>query len=257
MKSESHLIKLVLFDIGGVLIDSGKYINKPATEGLCDKLNKELSLFLKNKSSERQHLTMSSIEQCIDDARSHYKSVRTERQPMISAYVKNLLLEQMNFVPSKQELHMILNLFAEIEIRPFKPEAKLFIQNIHKSGIPWGIVANTMWPSNAWRSKIRAEFTQCPPSVAVWSTDMGYRKPNPLMIIHACKSVGVPEANTIYIGNKDVTDMAACSRAGVQGVLLTDKVKLLSHLMPVDNPNPYLIVTSLQDLEQQWMYSPQ
>ena len=117
----------------------------------------------------------------------------------------------------------LLDLFTEIEFRPFKSKLNILFK-ISKKGVFLG----ASWPIQCGQvmhgSEIREEFTQWPPTIAIFSTDIGYRKTD-WTLIHACKSVGVPEANTIYVGNKEGTDMAACARAGILGVLLAEKIK--------------------------------
>ena len=98
------------------------------------------------------------------------------------------------------------------------PDALPALQRLRAAGVPVGVITNGNHEQQT--SKIK-RIGLGPLLHHVFSSEQtGYAKPAAGAFLDPCKSMGLPAAETLYVGDNYVTDVAGARQAGLQAIHL-------------------------------------
>ena len=180
------MIKAVLFDLDGTLLDSAP--------DLIASLN-----------HLREGLSLAALP--VDDLR-HF--VSRGAVGLIKAGMPPCDDETLNLWREKFLSHYQENSF--VQSRPFDG-VELMLKNLQDRGVPWGVVTNKM----EFLSKPLLEKLgwQSSASAVVYGDAVSSSRSDPEPVLAACKIIGAKSENTLMVGD-DLRDMQAGKRAGCQ-----------------------------------------
>lgn len=97
--------------------------------------------------------------------------------------------------------------------------AQALLEALQSRGLRTGVVANS-WPDPPRVLRGDAERLGLAPhlDVQVWSGDVGARKPEPAIFLHATAALGVDPTSTMYVGDSLANDVAGSARVGMTTV---------------------------------------
>jgi HAD superfamily hydrolase (TIGR01509 family) len=97
--------------------------------------------------------------------------------------------------------------------------AQALLEALQSRGLRTGVVANS-WPDPPRVLRADAERFGLAPylDVQVWSGDVGARKPEPAIFLHATAALGVDPTSTMYVGDSLEKDVAGSARVGMTTV---------------------------------------
>jgi 2-phosphoglycolate phosphatase len=182
----SRVIKAVLFDLDGTLLDSAPDLiatlnHLRASLGLKALPADDLRHFV---SRGAVGLIKAGMPPCDDETLTLW------REKFLSHYQEN----------------------SFIQSRPFDG-VELMLEELKDRGIPWGVVTNKMeflslplLEKLGWQSSV---------SAVVCGDTVSSSKPDPEPVLAACKIIGTEPENTLMVGD-DLRDVQAGKRAGCQ-----------------------------------------
>jgi HAD superfamily hydrolase (TIGR01509 family) len=94
--------------------------------------------------------------------------------------------------------------------------AQALLEALRSRGVRTGLVANS-WPDpgRVLRRDAEAFGLAGLLDVMVFSEEVGARKPDPAIFLHACSRLGVEAADTMYVGDNLVTDVQGAADVGM------------------------------------------
>ena len=97
--------------------------------------------------------------------------------------------------------------------------ARALLEALQARGLRTGVVANS-WPDPPRVLRADAERFGLAPylDVQVWSGDVGARKPEPAIFLHATAALDVDPTGTMYVGDSLEKDVAGSARVGMTTV---------------------------------------
>jgi HAD superfamily hydrolase (TIGR01662 family) len=97
--------------------------------------------------------------------------------------------------------------------------AQALIDSLHSRGIKTGLVANS-WPDPArlLRADVESFGLTEHFDVMVFSEDVGFRKPQPEIFLHALRQLGVDPENAMFVGDRLDTDVQGAAQVGMATV---------------------------------------
>ena len=97
--------------------------------------------------------------------------------------------------------------------------AQALLEALRARGIRTGVVANS-WPDPPRVLRADAERYGLAPhlDVQVWSEEVGARKPEPAIFLHASAALGVEPTSAMFVGDALDTDVAGAARVGMTTV---------------------------------------
>jgi HAD superfamily hydrolase (TIGR01662 family) len=97
--------------------------------------------------------------------------------------------------------------------------AQALLDSLHSRGIKTGLVANS-WPDPArlLRADVEAFGLADLLDVIVFSEDVGYRKPQPEIFLHALGELGVDPEHAMFVGDRLNTDVQGAAQVGMATV---------------------------------------
>ncbi|HST14905.1 MAG TPA: HAD-IA family hydrolase [Gaiellaceae bacterium] len=97
--------------------------------------------------------------------------------------------------------------------------AQALLDSLRARGIKTGLVANS-WPDPGRVLRKDAELFGLADrlDVLVYSAEVGVRKPDPEIFLHACRELEVEAAATMYVGDNLVTDVQGAADVGMTTV---------------------------------------
>jgi len=115
--------------------------------------------------------------------------------------------------------------FVEAEHEAWRPQSMLLasahalLDAIHSRGLKTGVVANS-WPEPARVLREDAERLGVAGrvDVLVFSDDVGARKPQPEIFLHACRGLGVEPCATMFVGDSLAADVQGAADVGMTTV---------------------------------------
>ena len=173
-------VKLVLFDLDGVLVDS--------IDAWHHVFNDTLTYFYLKKVSKREF--RKDFGAPIEHDMKKYFKGKTVKE-VVSVFVSNF---------KKSAVHV--KLF---------PQSMYVLKNLKKKNVKTGLITNSTKPivlTVLNDLKLKEYF-----NVVVTMDDVRRRKPAPDMVLKACKKLKVSPKNTILIGDT-INDILAGKRAG-------------------------------------------
>jgi len=217
-------VKVVLFDLGGTLIDdtriSWRELNRIGFAGLCDSLSKQgFSL-------------PSTDEVCavLDDvtSRDWEWSLDTLRCRSIKSSVLEGL-RQLGLHQTRYDLEECLRAFhaavsGEIRMLDGVPSV---LEQLVEIGLRMGLVSNTSWTSSMHAETLErlgiSRFFDC----MVFSSDVGVMKPHPRIFLTALARVSALPGDAVFVGDSWQDDVLGAQRVGMQAVLVKSDCKAL------------------------------
>jgi putative hydrolase of the HAD superfamily len=97
--------------------------------------------------------------------------------------------------------------------------AQALLEALRARGLKTGVVANS-WPDPGRVLRADAERYGLAPylDVQVWSEEVGARKPDPAIFVHALDELGVDPVDAMYVGDTLETDVAGSAAVGMTTV---------------------------------------
>ena len=97
--------------------------------------------------------------------------------------------------------------------------AQALLDSLHTRGIKTGLVANS-WPDPArlLRADVEAFGLTEQFDVIVFSEEVGFRKPQPEIFLHALAQLGVDPENAMFVGDRLDTDVQGAAQVGMATV---------------------------------------
>lgn len=185
------MIKAVLFDLDGTLIDTAKDMARALNQLLTEEEQPTLEYDLIR--SEVSHGARAMIVLAFDEAEDSDRFEQL-RQRFLDIY--------------KQNIHVETTLF---------PMMDEILDTLEARDIPWGIVTNkpswlTIPLLESMQLKDRAATITCADTV-------GIAKPNPKPMLNACMEINVEPEHVMYVGD-DERDVEAAHNAGMPCIAL-------------------------------------
>jgi HAD superfamily hydrolase (TIGR01509 family) len=115
--------------------------------------------------------------------------------------------------------------FVDAEHEVWRPahealgSAQALLDSLRSRGIKTGLVANS-WPDPArlLRSDVEAFGLAERFDVIVFSEEVGFRKPQPEIFLHALSQLGVEPENAMFVGDRLDTDVQGAAQVGMATV---------------------------------------
>jgi putative hydrolase of the HAD superfamily len=115
--------------------------------------------------------------------------------------------------------------FVDAEHEVWRPahevlgSAQALLDSLHGRGIKTGLVANS-WPDPArlLRADVAAFGLAEQLDVIVFSEEVGFRKPEPEIFLHALAQLGVDPENAMFVGDRLDTDVQGAAQVGMATV---------------------------------------
>jgi HAD superfamily hydrolase (TIGR01509 family) len=115
--------------------------------------------------------------------------------------------------------------FVDAEHEAWRPahealgSAQALLDSLRSRGIKTGLVANS-WPDPArlLRADVDAFGLAGLLDVIVFSEEVGYRKPQPEIFLHALAELGVDPENAMFVGDRLDTDVQGAAQVGMATV---------------------------------------
>jgi HAD superfamily hydrolase (TIGR01549 family) len=115
--------------------------------------------------------------------------------------------------------------FADAEHEVWRPahealgSAQALLDSLRSRGLKTGLVANS-WPDPArlLRADVEAFGLAEQLDVIVFSEEVGFRKPQPEIFLHALEQLGVEPENAMFVGDRLDTDVQGAAQVGMATV---------------------------------------
>lgn len=126
-----------------------------------------------------------------------------ENDPLVQELLQDFLERYSQQIPQTQA-----GLFTDID---------LVLSTLNAHGIPWGIMTNKARRFSEPLLKRFESFASC--ATLVCPDDVGKGKPDPAGLLLACKQMGLPPEDVLYVGDHP-RDIEAAQKAGMPGVAI-------------------------------------
>jgi putative hydrolase of the HAD superfamily len=123
--------------------------------------------------------------------------------------------------PSAEQVAEALEIRMELYRKCFVPTpgALTTLRWLRAGGYPTGLISMCAPDTPAlWRASPLAGLID----VAVFSSDVGLRKPEPEIYLHACERLGVEPAACLYVGDGSYGELSGAAALGMRAVLVLD-----------------------------------
>jgi len=126
------------------------------------------------------------------------------------------------------------------------PDASAALAELRRRGYRLGLVSNTPWgtPDYLWTGQLERFGLVRFFEVTCFSSDVGFRKPDPRIFQAALKPLGVPPARAVFVGDEPEADIAGARGAGLASVWVD------RHHRRPPSPAADLTITRLADLPE-------
>lgn len=100
------------------------------------------------------------------------------------------------------------------------PDVFEVLPTLRDTGLKFGIVTNAFQPMTLRDAEMRLHgLLDFFPDCRISAADVGYLKPHPTIFEYALKCLGTTAAETIFVGDNPVADIAGSQAAGLRAVL--------------------------------------
>ena len=114
-----------------------------------------------------------------------------------------------------------LELFLEAEHAAWQPARQLastthaLLETLHERGLKVGLVSNALDPPRLLHRDLEQLGVAERLDVAVFSSEVGWRKPHPAIFERALEAVGVEPPAALFVGDTLATDVAGATALGI------------------------------------------
>ena len=232
-------IDAVLFDLGGTLLDY-PIPSWPVMVGQCAR-----GAYGYLTKPERDLPPPATKIPDPSEARA-----RRKRVPPDSALAHRAMMALRRMVRSLSG--RTLPRVAEACARPLVAEGHVFddtlpaLRTLRDRGYRLGLISNTPWgtPDYLWTGQLERFGLAAYFEVALFSSDVGFRKPDGRIFRMALQRLGLAPERVVFVGDNPVADVLGAQRAGLASVLIVRPGCLSSGVSPV----PDLRIESLAEL---------
>lgn len=151
----------------------------------------------------------------------NYENKDHSVRPLISR-IRNIFRLDGNISPDLEKK------IADMFMAPILARARIyddtmrFLESLHSSGFRTGIISNSPWgsPSYIWRSELRRLGISGFTDSSTFCGDVGWRKPDLRIFMHALNSLGVRAEECLYVGDNYSADITGGNAAGLRTLLI-------------------------------------
>lgn len=104
-----------------------------------------------------------------------------------------------------------------------EPGIAACLESLHHAGVPLGVVSNSIFGTATLSAELRRLGLLAPFSFVLSSADYGIRKPDPWLFELAATRLGVPAAETWFIGDSLEYDVAGARASGMTPIWYAPK----------------------------------
>ncbi|MCO7223852.1 phosphoglycolate phosphatase [Pleionea sp. CnH1-48] len=169
-------------------------------------------------------------------------------RPYVSKGTPGMLGIGFQVTPADKEFEPLKQRFLAIYQRAVCRHTVLFdgieklITDLESAGIPWGIITNK--PDFLTQPLIKALELDERAAVVYSGDTFGEKKPHPLPLLEAAKTLNVDALNCVYVGD-DERDMMAAKAAGMKAV-----AALWGYIPPQEDPQSWPADSWVENSEQ-------
>lgn len=207
------VLKLVLFDIGGTLIDYP--IPLESAGEIFKKYKDEVGLPAK--------VIDDWIEGYLSGRKQGFKTLKetTFLSTLSDSALKN------NFIITERDMMNILEFLygkAFADVASLIDGAMDLLSYIKKRGLYIGMISNTAWPGYLHEADLRRFGILNFFDSRIWTSEEGIRKPHKGLFLKALSGFGVDNKEAIYIGDTFGRDVVGPNSIGVRSIWISDQV---------------------------------
>lgn len=136
----------------------------------------------------------------------------------------------------------LLRAFARLATEPAYSFARPVVAALARR-YALGLVSNNLIPGDHHARALAREGILEHFGAALWSANFGIKKPDPAMLEHALRRLGVPPHRAVMVGDQLHTDVLAARRAGLRAIWLRRN----THRESPDFP-PDFVIQDLREL---------
>ena len=228
--------RAVLLDMGGVLLDMGNDLGMPT--GRADWRGREVLVQAVRASGGR--LALEDLEDLLfapwraEHARRYETGQEALWDPHLrrlrratGSRARNLTLLQAWFRPYGEQLEPL-------------PGALEVLRRLRAAGLRLALVSNVPLPGKLYRRVLRRHRLDTSFEAFFFSYDAASRKPSPAMVRQALRALALSPAESVMVGDRRRTDVAAGLAAGVRTIWLRGGEP--------EGPKPDVEISTLADL---------
>jgi HAD superfamily hydrolase (TIGR01549 family) len=205
-------LKLVLWDMGGTLIDYPVSLEKAGE--IFEKYKEVFGL-----SSE---FMKDWVGFYLAERKSGLKTTKeaTFLSTLVSAMSKNNLA--MSGMAAMDILEFLYKK-AFGEVASLINGSREVLSAIRDRKIPMGLISNTAWPGSFHETDLRRFGIFDYLDLRIWSSEEGIRKPHICLFIKALRHFGFEAKDAVYIGDTFSRDVVGANSIGIPAILISDK----------------------------------
>jgi len=232
----------VIFDLGHTLIDYYNDWRVPERRAILE-FHRAVSKRVEKPPREKEFIRV--LTEGLEQTRRRRGREMIEI-PLVSFLEDRLMILDVD--PKEDLIEEGLGIFyqALLEHRTLIPGAVEILRNLEESGYLIGLISDVAWglPSRFPLMDLRHYGLDAFFDDMVFSTDVGLRKPNPMIFRIALENLGARNEESVYVGNNLQTDIAGALGAGMKAVL-----KNSDYFFPDDRIVPSAKITDWSEFE--------
>jgi putative hydrolase of the HAD superfamily len=125
------------------------------------------------------------------------------------------------------------------------PEAVGVLSALRSARLRTGLCSNAAWRPASMHDQLRHLGLDAVIDAAVFSSEVGWRKPSPRLFEAALRAVGTRAAHTVYVGDRMREDIGGAAGAGMRTVLVARDD---SAVREPQRGGPHAVIRSLSEL---------
>jgi putative hydrolase of the HAD superfamily len=216
---------------------------------------------------EAVELAQDAIAQCIEAAghprppASLLRSAVHDRvEAEVSAHDASGALEEIDVAALEQRAFADIGLELDTELRDrcsvlaqeawwngvrLYPDTIATLRALRGAGLRLGICSNASYRAASMHEQLRHTGLDTLIDAAVFSAEVGWRKPSPRLFTAALASLGASAEHTVFVGDRMREDIAGAAHAGMRTVLVA-RDQSAAHAEQQDGPDA--VIGSLSEL---------
>ena len=130
-------------------------------------------------------------------------------------------------------------------VHPY-PEVRATLQALRRGGLRLGLCSNAPYRPASMHAQLAHVGLDRLLDAAVFSGEVGWRKPSPRLFDAALQALGTSAAETVFVGDRLREDVGGASAAGMRTVLVVRDDARRQHAQA--GPDPDAVIHSLDEL---------